>query len=161
MFLTHFFFLLQEMTRLTDVIPTELGNLENLVRIFLSKWMSLNQMYMMIQIWPSEVLCIIFCACALICEIFNWIAANSLRGPIPSELGNLKALEFLKLGKLFASKLFAIIKKKFEYSISVTYLCFWSVPSYYFEDENDLTGQLPSELGNLEALLTMQLGKFI
>jgi len=42
-----FFLLLQELTRLTGELPTELGNLENLVNIFLSKWMSLNQMYMM------------------------------------------------------------------------------------------------------------------
>jgi len=38
----HFFLLLQEMTGLSGELPTELGNLENLVDIFLSKWMSLN-----------------------------------------------------------------------------------------------------------------------
>jgi len=45
---------------LTGELPTELGNLENFKNIVLSKWMSLNQMYMMRKHIPRKCYALFF-----------------------------------------------------------------------------------------------------
>ena len=112
--------------RLTGSIPTELGNLGSLERLYLSY----NQLTGSI---PSEL-------GNLGSLTFLSLTNNQLTGSIPSELGNLTSLEGLYL---YDNQLTGSIPTELENLSSLEILDL---------DFNQLTGSIPTELGNLNNL---------
>jgi len=80
------------------------------------------------------------------------IANNKLTGSIPTELGNAVNITYIFLGKSFVywkwDKL-NFMKRIFIHSFVLLFKI----------DENNLTGPIPTELGNLKDLISMNLGK--
>ena len=117
--------------QLTGNIPSELGNLKNLTYLYLEQ----NQLTGNI---PSEL-----------GNLTNleglFLDSNHLTGKIPSELGNLKNLEGLYL---YSNQLTGNIPSELGNLKNLEGLSL---------DFNQLTGNIPSELGNLKNLKSLDL----
>jgi hypothetical protein len=80
--------------------------------------------------------------------VCRYLNENTLTGPLPTELGNLDAMTTLCVRRLHPLRLHACV---------VTGLwaeCGGDVGCRYL-NSNKLTGTLPSELGNLDALIKL------
>ena len=117
---------------LSGQIPSELGNLTNLI------WLNLNSNELTGQI-PSEL------GNLSNLESLNLGSNDGLSGQIPSELGNLSNLEYLNL---YLTGLSGQIPSELG---NLTNLIFLNLNS------NELSGQIPSELGNLTNLESLHL----
>ncbi len=117
--------------QLSGSIPSELGNLSNLEKLYFGH----NQISGSI---PSELGNL---SNLLLLEFFE----NQLSGSIPSELGNLSNLLYLYLD---SNKLSGAIPSELGNLLNLVYL---------FLENNQLTGIIPSKLGNLSNLLYLYL----
>jgi len=77
---------------------------------------------------------------------------NSLMGSIPSVIGDLEKLELLRLGERYVFKAFErlMIDERLPYSFK---------NKTYFADHNGLVETIPTQLGSIESLEYLLLGK--
>jgi Leucine-rich repeat (LRR) protein len=133
-------FCILDSNELTGQIPSELALLPNL------EYLHLGMFFL------SFSFDILYYECTLIClDAVLILEYNALTGPIPSELALLPNLEYLDLGMFFLSFSFDILYYE------CTLICLDAV---LISDNNDLTGQIPSELALLPNLEYLDLGKF-
>ncbi|MDE2814775.1 MAG: fibronectin type III domain-containing protein [Gemmatimonadota bacterium] len=118
---------------LTGALPTELGNLSNLV------WLDLDYNRLSGSI-PATV-------GNLSGLTVLRLGSNELTGEIPAELGGLADLTILGLGN---NQLTGPIPSQLGNLAGLTRLSLWN---------NQLTGELPAELGNLTQLTRLVLGR--
>ena len=84
------------------------------------------------------------------------VGDNKLVGTIPSEIGRLSLLEYLNAGK-FASFECNIVQADVFFGDSKFYIT--PLKRTLTEEINLLDGNIPSEIGDLEKLLVLDLGK--
>ena len=136
--------------QLTGTIPTELGNLANLLHLQLTR----NQLTGSI---PTEL--------GNLANLESlWLNENQLTGTIPTQLGNLSSLQQLilennqltgsiptQLGNLAKLQLLGLINNQLTGTIP-TELGNLASLEWLSLNNNQLTGTIPTELGNLSSL---------
>ena len=116
---------------LSGEIPTELGNLSNLIGLYLSSNKLTGEI-------PTEL--------GSLTNLRSLgLSSNQLTGEIPSELGNLSNLLHLEL---ISNQLTGEIPTELDNLSNLRWLLLW---------ENQLTGEIPTELGDLSNLRELSL----
>ncbi|MDM8567880.1 leucine-rich repeat domain-containing protein, partial [Candidatus Halobeggiatoa sp. HSG11] len=131
--LTNLLYLNLDQNQLTGTIPTEIGNLTNLQKLYLYG----NQLTGTI---PTEI-------GNLINLLYLDLSGSQLTGTIPAELGNLTNLQYLNLDR---NQLTGTISIELGNLTNLQYL---------YLSENHLTGIIPTELGNLTNLQSLWLNE--
>ena len=80
------------------------------------------------------------------------VVDNEIEGSIPTEIGTMRSMNAMFLGKLFVVRLAIISTRHRPNPISLVLRC-WT-------DMNQLSGSIPSELGVLDGLYELLLRKF-
>jgi hypothetical protein len=146
--LSHTSFVLPDSSRitanmeLTGPIPSEIGNLSALDNLFLCEWASINHVEKKCQ--PVR-LSHTFLA---LLDSSRMTDHNALTGPIPSEIGNASALIYLYSCEWATMN---CVKKKFH-PVRLSHTILVLLDFSRMTANNDLTGPIPSEIGNLSAL---------
>ena len=80
------------------------------------------------------------------------VVDNQIEGSIPTEVGAMRSMNAIFLGKCFVVLLSTFSSRKRPNRIALV-LCYWT-------DMNELSGSIPSELGVLDDLYELLLRKF-
>lgn len=145
---------------LVGTIPTEIGNLQSLQRLYI--WANSNTTGDLTGNIPTSI-----------GNLNNltelWLSSNNLTGAIPGNIGNLKNLTTLLLnsnelsgsipssiGSITNLKVLNLSKNNLENSIPSTFINFKNLQEMTLAD-NELSGNIPLQIGNLTQLKTLNL----
>jgi hypothetical protein len=135
---------------LSGSLPTEIGFLTTVERLDLCEWAFINQAkkdYHTVRISHTFL---------VLLDSSRMTAYNALTGPIPSEIGNFIALEYLNLRKwAFINRL-----KKDYLPVPLSHAFLVLLDSSRMTDNNALTGPIPSAIGNLSVLQELTLSEW-
>jgi hypothetical protein len=138
---------------LSGSLPTEIGFLTTISNLYLCEWASMNNR-VKIDSHPVR-LSYTFLVLLVSCRM---TAGNALTGPIPSEIGNLSALDDLFLGKwAFMNRV-----KNDSHPVRLSHTFLVLLDSSRMTDNNLLTDPMPTaEIESIPMLLFCILSKLL
>jgi hypothetical protein len=132
---------------MTGPIPSEIGNLSALEIFNLCEWAFINSVKQKCDPVRSSHTFL------FLLDASRMTADNALTGLIPTEIGKISVLQDLSLGECASMNR---VKKDFHpVRLSHSFLAMLDSPR--MTDQNTITGPIPTEIGNLSALIYLRL----
>jgi hypothetical protein len=146
-----FVFKTVQSTNLSGSFPTEIGFLRTIRTLNFREWPSINSVK---KEFHPVLLSHTF---LVLLDSSRMTGDNALTGPIPTEIGNLSALKYLYLREWASIN---GVKKEFS-SVRLSHTFLVLLDSSPMTDNNELTGPIPTEIGNLSEIEYLYLREWV